>query len=41
MTRSAPVVIVVDDEAPVRSSIPARLDLEGYTVLEATTCDLC
>jgi DNA-binding NtrC family response regulator len=38
MTRQAPVVMVVDDEAPVRTSIAARLDLEGYTVVEASNC---
>jgi DNA-binding NtrC family response regulator len=38
MTRQAPVVMVVDDEAPVRTSIAARLDLEGYTVVEARNC---
>jgi DNA-binding NtrC family response regulator len=36
MALDYPVVMVVDDEAPVRTSIAALLDLEGYAVVEAS-----
>jgi DNA-binding NtrC family response regulator len=31
--------MVVDDQAPARTSIAARLDLEGYAVIEASNAD--
>jgi len=36
MALQSATVMVVDDEAAVRSAIGAVLDLEGYTVLEAS-----
>ena len=39
VTLDSPVVMIVDDEAPVRTSIAAMLDLEGYAVVEARTGD--
>jgi DNA-binding NtrC family response regulator len=39
MTQEAAVVMVVDNEAPIRSAIAARLDLEGYAVVEAASAD--
>lgn len=39
MTHEAAVVMVVDNEAPIRSAIAARLDLEGYAVVEASSAD--
>jgi DNA-binding NtrC family response regulator len=39
MTHEAAVVMVVDNEAPIRSAIAARLDLEGYAVVEAASAD--
>ena len=39
MTQEAAVIMVVDNEAPIRSAIAARLDLEGYAVVEAASAD--
>jgi DNA-binding NtrC family response regulator len=36
MTVRSPTIMIVDDEAPVRTAIGAVLDLEGYPVVEAT-----
>lgn len=39
MTVPSATVMVVDDEAAVRTAIGAVLDLEGYTVVEASDGD--
>ena len=39
MTLHSPVVMIVDDEAPIRTSIATTLDLEGYGVVEACNGD--
>lgn len=39
MTTEPAIVLVVDNEAPIRSAIAARLDLEGYGVVEAGSAD--
>lgn len=39
MEQQNPVVMVVDDEPLIRSLMTERLDLEGYTVLAASTAE--
>src|SRR5207245_10492632 len=37
--QAGPTVLVVDDDDSMREYMPASLELEGYTVLEAGTAD--